>query len=77
MDDSKPGRNVEEEWAPTILGLSKRDLLRDVLRELGMLYLSSRSELATDSHPDGVGKDRVTKVLADEYQKILKDISSA
>jgi len=24
-----------------------------------------------------VGKDRVTKVLADEYQKILKDISSA
>ncbi|GAA5902850.1 uncharacterized protein JCM6883_007262 [Sporobolomyces salmoneus] len=53
----KPGRKIEEEWTPFVLGLSKRDLLRDVLRELA--------------------KDRVTKPLADEYQKILKEISSA
>ncbi|GAA5915392.1 uncharacterized protein JCM6883_006823 [Sporobolomyces salmoneus] len=53
----KLGRKIEEEWTPFVLGLSKRDLLRDVLRELA--------------------KDRVTKPLADEYQKILKEISSA
>ncbi|GAA5946255.1 hypothetical protein JCM3765_000173 [Sporobolomyces pararoseus] len=53
----KPGRKVDDEWATHVLGMSKRDLLRDILRELG--------------------KDRVTKPLADEYQKILKDISAA
>ncbi|GAA6021890.1 hypothetical protein JCM11491_004782 [Sporobolomyces phaffii] len=53
----KPGKKVEEEWTPVVLGFSKRELLRDVLRELG--------------------KDRVTKPLADEYQKMLKDISAA
>ncbi|GAA5888497.1 hypothetical protein JCM16303_002190 [Sporobolomyces ruberrimus] len=53
----KPGKKVEEEWTSHVLGLSKRDLLREVLRELA--------------------KDRVTKTLADEYQKILKEISNA
>ncbi|GAA6005959.1 uncharacterized protein JCM10292_005627 [Rhodotorula paludigena] len=29
----KPGKKEEDEWSPTVLGLAKRDLLRDVLRE--------------------------------------------
>ncbi|GAA5942211.1 uncharacterized protein JCM15063_002043 [Sporobolomyces koalae] len=53
----KPGRKIEDEWSHTVLGLAKRDLLRDVLRELS--------------------KDRVTKLLADEYHKILREISAA
>ncbi|GAA5824078.1 hypothetical protein JCM10212_000976 [Sporobolomyces blumeae] len=53
----KPGRVIEEEWTPTVVGLSKRELLRDVLRELA--------------------KDRVTKMLVDEYQKIVKEVMSS
>ncbi|BGP40593.1 HIR complex subunit [Rhodotorula kratochvilovae] len=30
----KPGKKEEDEWSATVLGLAKRDLLRDVLREL-------------------------------------------
>ena len=42
---SKPGKKDGDEWASTVLGLSKRDLLRDVLRELGTS--SSSHELST------------------------------
>ncbi|GAA6053197.1 hypothetical protein JCM3770_000025 [Rhodotorula araucariae] len=30
----KPGKKEDDEWSATVLGLAKRDLLRDVLREL-------------------------------------------
>ncbi|GAA5916278.1 hypothetical protein JCM5296_002639 [Sporobolomyces johnsonii] len=55
---NKPGKKVEDEWSATVLGLNKRELLRDVvLRELA--------------------KERVTKPLAEEYQKLLREISAA
>ncbi|BGP16724.1 hypothetical protein JCM10213_009142 [Rhodosporidiobolus nylandii] len=31
----KPGKDEDEKWHPTVVGLVKRDLLRDVLREFG------------------------------------------
>ncbi|BGP55906.1 hypothetical protein JCM8202_002694 [Rhodotorula sphaerocarpa] len=30
----KPGKKEEDEWSPSVLGMAKRELLRDVLREL-------------------------------------------
>ncbi|GAA5967585.1 hypothetical protein JCM11641_005703 [Rhodosporidiobolus odoratus] len=37
----KSGKEEEERWLPSILGLQKRDLLKDVLRELGKSRLTS------------------------------------
>ncbi|GAA5983758.1 hypothetical protein JCM10908_005913 [Rhodotorula pacifica] len=53
----KPGKKEEDEWVPTVVGLPKRELLRDVLRELA--------------------KQRVTTPLANEYQDLLKKITSS
>ncbi|GAA5843469.1 hypothetical protein JCM9279_000760 [Rhodotorula babjevae] len=37
----KPGKKDGDDWASTVLGLSKRDLLRDVLRELAKQRVTS------------------------------------
>ena len=62
-----------------MLGLAKRDLLRDVLRELGASASRARFALqfARSLAAPPAAKQRVTAPLAAEYQEILKKISAA
>jgi len=41
----RPGR--EDTWSPTVVGSSKRDLLRDVLLVFGMIHISLQHYLLT------------------------------
>lgn len=74
---SKPGG--DSKWTPTVVGLNKRDLLKEVLSVFGALlslepHLTSRLLTLTILAP---AKSRMISSLGTEYQDILKKMSAA
>lgn len=79
---SKPGS--ENSWVPTVAGLNKRDLLKDVLSVFGSscFFFLSRPELVrlgfeADSSSSAVAKSKGLAALGSEYQDVLKKMNAA
>ena len=69
---SKPGSTTDS-WKPEVLGLQKRDLLRDALAIWGMLFMRSRPVLELNIV---VAKNSTLKKLATDSQGMLVSIQS-
>lgn len=79
---SKPGKKEEDEWNPAVLGIQKRDLLREVLRELGAAFFLVRACLGdlTDCAPSrsqisrhGAARDRVPGSAQEDYLELKSE----
>jgi protein HIRA/HIR1 len=62
----RPGR--EERWQPTVLNLTKRDLLKDVLGIFGE-FPFARNDACVDSF---IVRSKTLARLGQDYQEILK-----
>ena len=71
------GTGKEERWNPTVCGLSKRDLLKDVLGIFGMscLELLGRWRMWSDGEYDVARSKTLTKMALD-WQELLKKAAS-